>query len=80
MDKNTISLTKEIEITLACSAFAEAGVPCPLDSETGMQATDTDSKKEKTTERSIFEVISNDFACTAFHDQNEGCPICETRQ
>ena len=79
MDEKKISLTKKIEDTLACSAFAEAGEACPLDSEAGVKAVETDLKKEKHTKTSVFGKISDDFACTAFHDQNESCPICEVK-
>ena len=37
MDDKKDTLAKEVEDTMACSAFAEAGEPCPID---------TDKKKE----------------------------------
>ena len=33
MDKKKTSLSKDVEDTMACSAFAEAGEPCPVDEE-----------------------------------------------
>ena len=33
MDKKKSSLSKDVEETMACSAFAEAGEPCPVDQE-----------------------------------------------
>jgi hypothetical protein len=31
MDEKKNALTKKVEDTMACSAFAEAGEPCPID-------------------------------------------------
>jgi hypothetical protein len=31
MDEKKKSAKKEVEETMACSAFAEAGEPCPID-------------------------------------------------
>ena len=31
MDEKKNNLSKKVEDTMACSAFAEAGEPCPLD-------------------------------------------------
>ena len=33
MDEKKDTLAKEVEDTMACSAFAEAGEPCPIDTE-----------------------------------------------
>ena len=65
--------TEEIENTLACSAFAEEGVPCPLcsEKEEGALAKDAPPSEEKST----LDAVEKDFACTAFYDQNEECPI-----
>jgi hypothetical protein len=64
---------KEVETTMACSAFAEAGEPCPIGTkgETSGSAAGKSMEKEKTT----LESVEKDFACTAFHDQNMACPI-----
>ena len=34
MTEKKTHLAKEVEDTMACSAFAEAGEPCPIDEET----------------------------------------------
>jgi hypothetical protein len=60
---------KEVEDTMACSAFAEAGEPCPID--TGGGAATAGAGKGKT----MLKSVEKDFACTAFHDQNISCPI-----
>ena len=65
--------TEEIETTLACSAFAEEGVPCPLCSGKGKDAASEDTSL--TEKESIPDSIEDNFACTAFSDQNEECPI-----
>ena len=59
--------TEEIETTMACSAFAEEGVPCPI----GSGEKEGDAGKNG----SSLDSIEDAFACTAFHDQNEECPI-----
>lgn len=65
--------SEEIEATLACSAFAEEGVPCPLgdEKEKGTVAKDA----SPTGKESMLDSVEEDFACTAFSDQNEECPI-----
>ncbi|OGR00335.1 MAG: hypothetical protein A2505_08360 [Deltaproteobacteria bacterium RIFOXYD12_FULL_55_16] len=65
--------TEEIETTLACSAFAEEGVPCPLCS--GKKEESAAKDASTTGEKSILDSIEDAFACTAFHDQNEECPV-----
>lgn len=61
-----------VEDTLACSAFAEAGEPCPLDDKKAVG-----SKKKKG--GSVLHKMEDDLACTAFSDQNEQCPIGEKK-
>lgn len=78
MDKDKV--IKNVEDTLACTAFAEAGEPCPISSDkqaAGTTTTETTETKEKGKKhkKSVFGAIGEDFACTAFHDQNEECPI-----
>lgn len=65
--------TEEIEATLACSAFAEEGVPCPLCDEKEKGAVAKDASP--TGKESMLDSVEDDFACTAFSDQNEECPI-----
>lgn len=62
---------KEVENTMACSAFAEADEPCPIGPGTEASGSAAGEGKEKTT----LESMEKDFACTAFHDQNMDCPI-----
>lgn len=66
-------VTEEIETTLACTAFAEEGAPCPLCDEKGKDTKPAQASPTKN--ESILDSVENDFACTAFHDQNEECPI-----
>jgi len=65
--------SEEIEATLACSAFAEEGVPCPLGAEKNKSAVVNDSPP--TGKESMLDSVEDAFACTAFHEQNEECPI-----
>lgn len=71
MDKKKISLKKEVEDTLACSAFAEAGEPCPINTgeETKTASHATSKKKEST-----LGSVENTMACSAFTDEGEPCP------
>ena len=72
MDKKKTSLSKDVEDTMACSAFAEAGEPCPSDEEKK-----TDAPEEtKSTSKSIGDTM----ACTAFAEAGEPCPIDEEEQ
>jgi len=73
MTDKKCTTTKEIETTLACAAFAEEGVPCPLCS--GKEKDAVAKKASPTGEESILDTVEDDFACTAFGDQNEDCPI-----
>lgn len=66
---------KEVEDTMACSAFAEAGEPCPIGTGGDKAKPAEGGGKEKTTLASV----EKDFACTAFHDQNVSCPLCEDK-
>ncbi len=56
-----------IEDTMACSAFAEAGEPCPICEKPG----ETKPADKPATSNQV----STDFACAAFHEQNLECPI-----
>lgn len=67
MTEKKCTTTEEIETTLACSAFAEEGVPCPI----GGGKKDDDTSKNGSAQNTVEDA----FACTAFHEQNEECPI-----
>lgn len=61
--------TEEVETTMACASFAEAGEPCPL---TGDEKRPAPAKGGG---KSILQATKDDLACTAFYEQNEECPI-----
>jgi len=63
--------TEGIKDTMACSAFAEAGEPCPIGSD-GKSATPKPSKGET---KSPSKVIEDTMACSAFAESGEPCPI-----
>jgi len=65
MDKNKTSVMEKIEETMACTAYAEAGEPCPLDK-------DLQEVEEK---KSIVEGSEDTMACTAYAEAGEPCPI-----
>ena len=69
---------ESIETTLACTAFAEEGAPCPLCGEKEKNAESPQALLAR--QGSLLDSVENDFACTAFHDQNEECPIPTDRR
>lgn len=78
MDKDKVK--KDVEDTLACTAFAEAGEPCPIGSEeqaVGATPTETTQAQEEKNKhkKSVMGVVEDDFACTAFAESGEPCPI-----
>lgn len=71
MDEKKTSLKKDVEDTMACSAFAEAGEPCPIDTgEATKAAAQATSKKKEST----LESVEKTMACSAFTDEGEPCP------
>jgi len=74
MDKKKTSLSKDVEDTMACSAFAEAGEPCPVDEETK-----TDRPPEEDL-KSAHKTVEETMACTAFAEAGEPCPIDEEKK
>ena len=71
MDTKKKSLKEDLSDSMACSAFAEAGEPCPIDTETG------EKKNVKKAEKSgsAIKNVSDTMACTAFAEAGEPCPI-----
>ena len=61
------SFLKEVEKTMACSAYAEAGEPCPLDDE------QREVEKQEGCEMSVQDTM----ACSAYAEAGIPCPICE---
>jgi hypothetical protein len=63
---------ESVENTMACSAFAEEGEPCPIDTggETSGASSTTTGGKEST-----LESVENTMACSAFAEAGEPCPI-----
>lgn len=72
------TVTEEIETTMACSAFGEAGEPCPIDG--GEEETHKAKNATPANGESMVDKVEDDFACTAFSDQNEECPIGKDRK
>jgi len=71
MNEKKTSLTEKVENTLACSAFAEGGEPCPIN--TGKEANATDHASPKIKE-SMLEFVEDTMACSAFAEKGEPCP------
>ena len=75
MEKEKVTLKKEVEDTMACSAYAEAGEPCPIGGKEKEKAVQPETAEHKKMKKSVLEKVADDFACTAFHDHDENCPI-----
>jgi hypothetical protein len=69
MEEKKKSVIEEIEKTMACSAYAEAGEPCPLDNE------QRENEKQESCEMSLQDTM----ACSAFAEAGVSCPICEDK-
>jgi len=67
MEEKKRSALEEVEKTMACSAYAEAGEPCPLDEE------QIENEKQESCEMSVQDTM----ACSAFAEAGVSCPICE---
>ena len=65
MDEKKKSVKEEVRDTMACSAYAEAGEPCPIDADK--------KKKEKKEEKKVS--VEGTMACSAFAEAGEPCPI-----
>jgi len=61
------SILKEIETTMACIAFAEAGEACPINN---------DLKENRIIARCMMSV-QDTMACSAYAEAGIPCPICE---
>jgi len=74
MDEKKTKVTKKIEDTMACSAFAEAGEPCPIDEEEKDERSTT-HKPSKGEKKTAAQSIEDTMACSAFAEAGEPCPI-----
>jgi hypothetical protein len=70
MDEKKNALTKKVEDTMACSAFAEAGEPCPIN----------EDKKESGEKEGSTMSVEDTMACSAFAEAGEPCPIDEDKK
>ena len=67
MKEKIRSFLKEVEKTMACSAYAEAGEPCPLYEEL------QENKKIESCKMSVQDTMT----CSAYAEAGVPCPICE---
>lgn len=74
------SLHEEVSDTMACTAFAEAGEPCPICQ--GKKKSAPGRKKEGKTpgHHPLLESIENDLSCAVFAEAGETCPICQDKK
>ena len=61
------SFIDDIEKTMACVAYAEAGEPCPLDFD----------QREKVKHETCEMSVKDTMACSAYAEAGVPCPICE---
>ncbi|HIJ78917.1 MAG: hypothetical protein OEY01_07595 [Desulfobulbaceae bacterium] len=71
MDEKKTKLTQDIEDTMACSAFGEAGEPCPISSDEKKDTRKASQGEKKVTSNSV----EGTMACSAFAEAGEPCPI-----
>lgn len=74
------SLHEKISDTMACTAFAEAGEPCPICREQKESVSGVIKTGKTPHEHPILERIENELACTAFAEEGEPCPICQDKK
>ena len=65
MEDKKKSVAQEVEDTMACTAYAEASEPCPIDNEEKAEEKKADSEMS----------VEDTMACTAFAEADEPCPI-----
>ena len=70
MGEKKKSVIEDVEDTMACSAFAEAGEPCPID----------EDKKEGAEKKDTGMSVQDTMACSAFAEAGEPCPIDEDKK
>ena len=75
MEKNSAIFSQEVEDTMACSAFAEANEPCPIDNTAQEEKSKKASKLSDEKDKSALDVIEDTMACTAYAEAEEPCPI-----
>lgn len=70
--KETSRYTKDIiEKTMACTAFAEAGVKCPLD----LSGDEHSRLQRKAQRKSMLKAMEDDMTCCTFAEAGENCPV-----
>ena len=65
MDEKKKSAKEKVQDTLACTAFAEAGEPCPIATDKKVGENKAETKVD----------VKNTMACSAFAEAGEPCPI-----
>jgi hypothetical protein len=80
MDKKKKKLARKVEDTMACSAYAESGEPCPIDN--GEKKTEKVVKSEKPGKgkKSPLQSVEDTMACTAYAESSEPCPIADEKK
>ena len=75
MDEKKKTLAKKVSDTMACSAYAEAGEPCPIDNEKKQAESGAGAETPEGAEKSPLKSVADTMACTAYAEAGEPCPI-----
>jgi hypothetical protein len=75
MEDKKKSLMGNIEDDLACTAYAESGEPCPVESGKPQKKTGGGLQQEEKGKKSAGQSVAIDLACTAYAESGEPCPI-----
>ena len=79
MDEKKTTLTEEVKDTMTCSAFAEAGEPCPIGEEKKKDDAGATAEKSEEAKNSTLKSVEDTMACSAFAEAGEPCPIDEKK-
>lgn len=69
------SMLENVEEDLACTAYAEAGEPCPTGEDKPEHKPDAAPVQGKGEKKSALKNVEEDLACTAFAEAGEPCPV-----
>jgi len=75
MDEKKKTLAKKVSDTMACSAYAEAGEPCPIDNEKKQAESGATAETSAGSKKTTMESVSDTMACSAYAEAGEPCPI-----
>jgi len=75
MDEKKPTFVKEVSDTMACTAYAEAGEPCPIDNEEKQAESGAAAETPERAKKSTLKSVADTMACSAYAEAGEPCPI-----